>query len=65
MRLNRLELIIAKTKAELTQRDIASKSGVSVPTVNGIFNGRSCRQETGQKIADALGVKLETLIEKR
>lgn len=64
MRLNRLELEIAQAKAGMSQTEIVRKAMVSRPTVNGIFNGRSCRPETGQKIADALGVKLEKLIEK-
>jgi hypothetical protein len=37
---------------------------ISRPTINGICCGRACKTETGEKIAEALGVTLEELRER-
>ena len=42
--------------------DLAGRAGVSVSTLSGIANGKRCRPETAQKIADALDIPLEKLI---
>ena len=49
---------------EMKQQDLADKSGVSRVTVNGIRNGKSCSDEVGYKIAEALGVDISKLLEK-
>lgn len=46
---------------DVTQTTIAEQSGVSRTTINNICAGRSCRPETAQKIADALGVDLKAI----
>lgn len=50
---------------DITQIELAKKSEVARLTVNKVCNGGSCTYETGKKIADALGMKLEDLLEKR
>lgn len=50
---------------DLTQSELADKSKVAFVTVNKVCNGGSCTYETGKKIADSLGMKLEDLLEKR
>ncbi|WP_279139647.1 helix-turn-helix transcriptional regulator [Faecalicoccus pleomorphus] len=50
---------------DLTQNKLASISDLAQYTVNKVCNGGSCTYETGKKIADALGMKLEDLLEKR
>lgn len=50
---------------DIKQIDLADKSEVARITVNKVCNGGSCTYETGKKIADALGMKLEDLLEKR
>lgn len=64
MRLNRIELIKELTRQDMTQKQLAELSGVSRATVNGIKNGRSCSDKSGIKIADALGVPIDRLLEK-
>lgn len=50
---------------DLTQNKLASVCKLAQYTVNKVCNGGSCTYETGKKIADALGMKLEDLLEKR
>lgn len=48
----------------MTQTQLAERSGVSRVTINYIKNGKSCTEEVGKKLAEALGVPVEKLIEK-
>lgn len=63
MRLNRTEFIKELTRQDMTQTQLAERAGVSRSTVNGIKNGRSCSDKSGIRIADALGVPIEQLLE--
>lgn len=49
----------------LKQCELAKRSNVARITINKVCNGGSCTYETGKKIADSLGMKLEDLLEKR
>ncbi len=63
MRINRIELTKELTRQDMTQKQLAEKSGISRATVNGIKNGRSCSDSSAIKIADALGIPIELLLE--
>lgn len=63
MRINRVKLITEMARQEITQLELAELSGVSRATISGIQNGRSCSSRSAVKIADALNVPLETLLE--
>lgn len=63
MRINRIELVKELTRQNLTQKELAELAGVSRMTVNGIKNGRSCSDKSGIKIAQALQVPIENLLE--
>ena len=63
MRLNRLELIKELARRDMTQTQLAELSGVSRATINGVKNGRSCSDKSGIKIAEALNVPIEQLLE--
>lgn len=63
MRINRIELAKELTRQDMTQKQLAEKSGISRVTVNGIKNGRSCSDSSAIKIADALGIPIESLLE--
>lgn len=58
MRLNHEKLRTLAYKKGVTQTALASASGVSRIAINGIFNGKSCKEETARKIAEALEVSL-------
>lgn len=63
MRINRIKLVAELTRQDMTQARLAERAGISRATVNYIKSGKSCSDEVGRKIADALKVPLETLLE--
>lgn len=63
MRIDRIKLITEIARQDMTQLQLAKLSGVSRTTISSIQNGRSCSSRSAIKIADALKVPLETLLE--
>lgn len=63
MRIDRVKLITEMARQEITQLKLTELSGVSRATISNIQNGRSCSSRSAVKIADALNVPLETLLE--
>lgn len=64
MRIDRIKLVSELTKRDMTQSKLAELAGISRATVNYIKAGKSCTDEVGKKIADALQIPVEKLIEK-
>jgi len=65
MRINRKNLAAAMIDREINVSQLSEQSGVSRATLAAIRAGKSCAESTAQKIAEALGVNLESLIDKR
>lgn len=63
MRINSIKLVSEMMRQDMTQKKLAEKAGVSRTTINAVKCGRSCSDASGIKIADALKVPLETLLE--
>lgn len=63
MRVDRCKLSLELMKRDMTQKQLADMCGVSRATISGIACGRSCNDKTGYKIAQALGVELDNLLE--
>ena len=63
MRIDRIKLVTELARQDMTQAKLAELAGVSRATVNYIKSGKSCTDEVGKKIADALGVSVTTLTE--
>lgn len=63
LRIDRIKLITEMARQDMTQLRLVELSGVSRATISGIQNGRSCSSRSAIKIADALKVPLETLLE--
>ncbi|MDO4312374.1 MAG: helix-turn-helix transcriptional regulator [Eubacteriales bacterium] len=63
MRIDRIKLVTELMHRDMTQTQLAEKSGVSRVTINCIKGGKSCSDEVGRKIAGALGVPIEQLLE--
>lgn len=63
MRINRVKLVTEMTRQDMTQIRLTELTGVSRATISAVQNGRSCSSSTAVKIADALKVPLETLLE--
>ncbi|MBQ8188543.1 MAG: helix-turn-helix transcriptional regulator [Lachnospiraceae bacterium] len=64
MRLNRKKLVCAMLDADLNTKQLAEKAGIARATACSIKNGKSCNYDTAVKLAAALGIPVEELIEK-
>lgn len=53
---------MAKEK-KISYRKLAKKTGLCLSTISAVFRGVSCTQETAIKIADGLGLTLESVSE--
>ena len=63
MRISRIKFAAELTRQDMTQKKLSELSGVSRATINYIKSGKSCSDEVGCKIAEALKVPLEALLE--
>lgn len=63
MRIDRIKLVSELAKRDMTQKRLAELAGISRASVNYIKSGKSCSDEVGRKIADALNVPIEQLLE--
>ena len=64
MRIDRIKFITELAKKDITLVELSKKSGVNRVTLSNIKCGKSCRNEIAEKIAAALDVKIEDLLEK-
>lgn len=55
MRIDRVKLVAAMAKAEINVKTLSQKTGVSRPTITSIKAGKSCSEETGNKLIAVLG----------
>lgn len=63
MRIDRIKLVAELTKRNMTQQDLSKLSGVCRPTISYIKNGKSCSNQVGMRIAKALDMDIEDLLE--
>ncbi len=63
MKVNRKKLQLAMANACLNSEDLAVKAELPRPTLNNAITGRSVRPATIGKIAKALGVPVEQILE--
>lgn len=63
MRLDRKKIQLLMAELEINQQTLALRSGASRQTISAVMNGRSCRPELLGRIAKALEVKPEEIIE--
>lgn len=64
MTANRNKLVLAMARACMDARDVAKAANMPASTFNGLICGRSVRPATLGKVARALNVDVEELIEK-
>ena len=64
LRIDRIKLVTELARQELTQKKLAELAGISRATVNYIKGGKGCSDEVGNKIAAALQIPIEKLLEK-
>lgn len=63
MRLNKTKVYLLLAKDLYTQQALADRAGISRQTMSAVMNGRNCRPELLGKIAKALEVEPEEIIE--
>ena len=63
MRIDNKKLRHIMIDRDVGQKQLSERSGVSIAVVNNVCNGRSCASTTAFKIADALQIPLEDLVE--
>lgn len=63
IRLDRYTLRHILVDRDMSHADLVNAAGIGKMTFSGIINGRSCSPATAQKIANALGVTVESLLE--
>jgi DNA-binding XRE family transcriptional regulator len=64
VRIDRIKLVTELTRRDMTQKKLAELAGISRITVNYIKGGKSCSDDVGNKIAAALQIPIEKLLEK-
>lgn len=64
MRIDRVKLVTEMAKRNITQKRLAEISGISKTSISNVRNGKNCSDSTGLKIADALNVPIEKILEK-
>lgn len=63
MRVDKIKIITKMAKMDITQKELAEKSQLARGTINAIARGKSCSNETAQKIAKALNVSIDEILE--
>lgn len=63
MRIDRVKLVTELAKRDMSQKRLAELAGISRATINYVRAGKSCSDEVGQKIADALGIDIAKILE--
>lgn len=63
MRIDRTKVSLLMAKLLISQATLAMKAGISRQTMSAVMNGRNCRPELLGKIAKALEVEPEEIIE--
>ena len=63
MRIDRMKLDLAMAKKLMNQKALAEKSKLSRQTLSYVMNGKSCNADSLLRIAEALEVEPENLIE--
>ncbi len=64
VRIDRVKLIAAMARKNLTTEKLAELSGVSRVTITAARSGKSCSPATADKLAAGLGVKLKDILER-
>ena len=61
MRLDNQKMLVRMAQKNLNQTTLATAAGISRVTVNSLCRGATCKPETAERIAEALGVPVEKL----
>lgn len=64
MRINRVSLVAEMARKDMNIKKLTELSQVSRATITAVKSGKSCTEETAAKLAQGLGVPLESILEK-
>ena len=63
MRIDRVKLIAEMARQDMRVQDLSEKATVSRATVTALRGGKSCNANSVRRIAAALGIPIESLLE--
>lgn len=63
MRIDRVKLIAEMARQDMRVQDLSEKATVSRATVTALRGGKSCNANSVRRIAAALGIPVESLLE--
>ena len=63
MRIDRVKVVCLLISQDLRKKDLAEKTELNRNTISAVCSGKSCSEDTARKIAEALGVTVDDLIE--
>lgn len=63
MRIDRVKLIAEMARRDMKVQELAEKATVSRATVTALRGGKSCNENSALRVAQALGVPLESLLD--
>lgn len=63
MRLNVAKVAAVLKEKDLRQKDLSSRTGISRNTISAVCNRKPCSEDTARKIAAALDVTMDDLVE--
>ena len=64
MRINRVSLVAEMARKDMNIKKLTELSQVSRATITAVKSGKSCTEEPAAKLAQGLGVPLESILEK-
>lgn len=62
MRIDRIKLIAEMARQDIKTQELADKANISRATVTALRGGKSCNENSIRRVAQALGVPLENLL---
>ena len=63
MRIDRIKLIAEMARQDININDLSEKACISRCTLSALRGGKSCTENTVKRVAAALGVTVESLLE--
>lgn len=63
MRIDRIKLIAEMARQDININDLSEKACISRCTLSSLRGGKSCTENTVKRVAAALGVTVESLME--
>ena len=65
MRIDRVKLIAEMARQDVRIQELSEKAAVSRATITALRGGKSCNENSIRRVAAALGVTVESLLEDR